>query len=65
MSFDKYKRGRHHLKGGHQRITYKHNAKLDIANKLNIYPAASGKQLMVRGRPCRYKSLAEISHNKQ
>lgn len=30
-----------------------------IANKLNIYPAASGKQLMVRGRPCGYKSLAE------
>ena len=27
-----------------------------IANKLNIYPAASGKQLMVRGRH------ADISH---
>ena len=25
MSYDKYERGRHHLNGGHQRITYKKN----------------------------------------
>ena len=25
MSYDKYKRGRQHLKGGHERVNYKKN----------------------------------------
>ena len=36
MSYDKYERGRQHLNGGHQRITYKKKRK----KKVNIYPKA-------------------------
>ena len=34
MSHDKYERGRQHLNGGHQRITYKIKKKLKKNNKI-------------------------------
>ena len=35
MSYDKYEKGRQHLNGGHQRITYKRK-KLKIKTKIKI-----------------------------
>ena len=58
MSYDKYERGRQHLNGGHQRITYKRKKekienKNKNKNKNNTYPTAYPKSSMGRGRPCR------------
>ena len=37
MSYDKYERGRQHLNGGHQRITYKkHKIKIKIILTLRL-----------------------------
>ena len=41
MSYDKYERGRQHLKGGHQRIIYKKKNK--NKNKNNTYPTVYPK----------------------
>ena len=41
MSYDKNERGRQHLNGGYQRITYKKNNK--NKNKNNTYPTAYPK----------------------
>ena len=41
MSYDKYERGRQHLNGGYQRITYKKTNK--NKNKNNTYPTAYPK----------------------
>ena len=62
MSYDKYERGRQHLNGGHQRITYKRKKekienKNKNKNKNNTYPTAC------RGRPCRLNSFGEFSPN--
>ena len=35
MSYDKYERGRQHLNGGHQRITYKNNNNNNSDNNNN------------------------------
>ena len=50
MSYDKYERGRQHLNGGHQRITYKRKKekienknKNKNKNKNNTYPTAYPK----------------------
>ena len=53
MSYDKYERGRPHLNGGQQEITYKKKRKKEInnynnnqitnKNKNNIYPTAYPK----------------------
>ena len=40
MSYDKYERGRQHVNGGHQRITYKTKPK---KNNNNTYPMAYPK----------------------
>ena len=42
MSYDKYERGRQHLNGGHQRITYKKKKKKG-KKKGNTYPTAYPK----------------------
>ena len=44
MSYDKYERGRQHLNGDHQRITYKRKKeKIENKNKNNTYPTAYPK----------------------
>ena len=46
MPYDKYERGRQHLNGGHQRITYKRKKeKIENKNKNknNTYPTAYPK----------------------
>ena len=48
MSYDKYERGRQHLNGGHQRITYKQTKKNKKERKKkkeknNTYPMAYPK----------------------
>ena len=68
MSYDKYERGRQHLNGGHQRITYKRKKekienKNKNKNKNNTYPTAYPKSSMSRGRPCRLNSFGEFSPN--
>ena len=42
MSYDKYERGRHHLNGGHQRVTHK-KKKHKTKNKNDTYPTAYPK----------------------
>ena len=42
MSYDKNERGRQHLNGGYQRITYKKKKKKN-ENKNNTYPTAYPK----------------------
>ena len=68
MSYDEYERGRQHLNGGHQRITYKRKKekienKNKNKNKNNTYPTAYPKSSMGRGRPCRLNSFGEFSPN--
>ena len=68
MSSDKYERGRQHLNGGHQRISYKRKKekienKNKNKNKSNTYPTAYPKSSMSRGRPCRLNSFGEFSPN--
>ena len=68
MSYDKYERGRQHLNGGHQRITYKREKekienKNKNKNKNNTYPTAYLKSSMGRGRPCHLNSFGEFSPN--
>ena len=56
MSYDKSQRGRQHLNGGHQRITYKkiyNNNTNNNKNKDSTYPVAHPKYSMGRDRPCR------------
>ena len=70
MLYDEYERGRQHVNGSHQRITYKKNNKNENKkikkNNNNTYPTLTNaypELSMGRGRTCRSNSFTEFFPN--